>query len=693
MEQLESIKRLARDVKSAAVTLSHQEARFLVDTYYGMQDERIRADGQVRAMEKSEEPHSVLSWLSDQSTTLENQIKRALDAYSASHPLGEWARSIYGIGPVIAAGLLAHIDIAKAPTAGHIWNFAGLNPDVKWEKGKKRPWNATLKLLCCLPGTVITTQNGASLIENVQVGEMVLTHKGRWKPVTKVFKNSFSGTAVRLRAHGLANGPFLTGNHPVLVKKMRTHEWQDGERMRFRALPRVVRSTQIDDAAWSEIEHRIADGEPGRRIANAMGCSEALVSKIRHGYTRQPTKDVAEWCRADGITPGWRIMSPTPPFCGGRPLITLTGFPRLRNPATGLQFEVTYDVARMVGLFIGDGHTSLTNVYWSFGLQESHLSSFVIRTLKDVFGIRAMEKVTHNMRIVFCGSKQLSTWMNENIRKYSAHKTIPIGWVSANREVATGLLRGMFDSDGTTGDQVSYCTVNHYLAQSCAQMLRAVGIPASVSKGEYATGFSTNRVYYKVTPSDLTSFYDIIMGQAIEPVKTTAVAERCGHEAWHTARESLTLDYTGTVYNLEVEEDHSYVASGFAVHNCWKIGESFVKVSGNENDFYGKIYAARKLSEIAKNDAGEFSPQAAAALLAKKFGADTQARKFYEEGKLPPAHIHARAKRYAVKLFLSHYQHVGWVLAFNEAPPKPYVMVHMGHAHYIPPPNFSQLIR
>lgn len=39
MEQLESIQRLARDVKSAAVTLSTQEARFLVDTYYGMQDE------------------------------------------------------------------------------------------------------------------------------------------------------------------------------------------------------------------------------------------------------------------------------------------------------------------------------------------------------------------------------------------------------------------------------------------------------------------------------------------------------------------------------------------------------------------------------------------------------------------------------------------------------------------------------
>jgi intein/homing endonuclease len=27
--------------------------------------------------------------------------------------------------------------------------------------------------------------------------------------------------------------------------------------------------------------------------------------------------------------------------------------------------------------------------------------------------------------------------------------------------------------------------------------------------------------------------------------------------------------YTGTVYNLEVEGDHSYIANGIGVHNCW----------------------------------------------------------------------------------------------------------------------------
>ncbi len=146
------VERLSMDLRRAARTLSEEEARFLVDSYYARQDDRIRAKNQVRASGESGEPHTVITALADQSDTIEQNIKLALDQYSASHDLGIWARSIVGIGPVIAAGLLAHIDISKAPTVGHIWRFAGLDPSVSWNKGQKRPWNAKLKVLCWKAG-------------------------------------------------------------------------------------------------------------------------------------------------------------------------------------------------------------------------------------------------------------------------------------------------------------------------------------------------------------------------------------------------------------------------------------------------------------------------------------------------------------------------------------------------------------
>jgi hypothetical protein len=144
----EAIRKLTKDERKASVTLGKNEARFLVDAYYQLQDNRIRSDGQVRSMSAGGEPHSVLQWLADMNRTLEESIKAALDGYSKSSPVGEWLRSQKGIGPVIAAGLMAHLDITKAETAGAFWSFAGLDPAKSWNKGQKRPWNAELKTLC-----------------------------------------------------------------------------------------------------------------------------------------------------------------------------------------------------------------------------------------------------------------------------------------------------------------------------------------------------------------------------------------------------------------------------------------------------------------------------------------------------------------------------------------------------------------
>ncbi len=144
----EPINKLTRDLRTAAETLSQQEARFLVNSYYQIQEYRKAAFSQERALTDGAKPHATFTWLAENMEKLERQIERALDAYSAIHPVGQWSRSVRGIGPVIAAGLLAHIDIERAPTVGHIWSFAGLNPTAEWKKGEKRPWNADLKVLC-----------------------------------------------------------------------------------------------------------------------------------------------------------------------------------------------------------------------------------------------------------------------------------------------------------------------------------------------------------------------------------------------------------------------------------------------------------------------------------------------------------------------------------------------------------------
>lgn len=147
------VERMSRDIRAAAATLSDREARFLVDAYYQFQEDRIRADGRARAMTDLEEPHSVIAWLSSQSSVVENQIKGALDRYSNAHAVGRWMRATKGVGPVIAAGFLANLDINKAQTVGDFWAVCGLVPfKDRRKRGEKSNWSPSLKRLCWILG-------------------------------------------------------------------------------------------------------------------------------------------------------------------------------------------------------------------------------------------------------------------------------------------------------------------------------------------------------------------------------------------------------------------------------------------------------------------------------------------------------------------------------------------------------------
>ena len=110
---LTPIARLTRDLRVAARILSDDEARFLVDSYYAMQADRIRAAHQMRALGENREPNTIMEWLLEQRESLESQVGKALDAYSASKQIGQWMRSIHGIGPVISAGMMAHIYMGE----------------------------------------------------------------------------------------------------------------------------------------------------------------------------------------------------------------------------------------------------------------------------------------------------------------------------------------------------------------------------------------------------------------------------------------------------------------------------------------------------------------------------------------------------------------------------------------------------
>lgn len=140
--------RFSRDVRNLTETLDQASARKIVDAYYVLQENRMAFAAQTRELQKQESPHELVALLYDGLYRMEKALKRPLEEFAASTIPGKWALDQYGIGPVLAAGLQAHIDITKAPTAGSVWRYAGLDPTQTWDKGQKRPFNAELKTLC-----------------------------------------------------------------------------------------------------------------------------------------------------------------------------------------------------------------------------------------------------------------------------------------------------------------------------------------------------------------------------------------------------------------------------------------------------------------------------------------------------------------------------------------------------------------
>lgn len=112
-----------------------------------------------------------------------------------------------------------------------------------------------------------------------------------------------------------------------------------------------------------------------------------------------------------------------------------------------------------------------------------------------------------------------------------------------------------------------------------------------------------------------------------------------------------------------------------------------------------------------KNAKGGNSEYADTCTKRRKFGEDTGAIKWYRGDycgvdltqsppkgipataenpgikMLPPAQIEARALRWTVKLFLSHFHEVGSAI-MGRPLIKPWVIEHGGHVHYIAPPNW-----
>jgi hypothetical protein len=79
-----------------------------------------------------------------------------------------------------------------------------------------------LEVWCFPPETLVQTINGPLPMSALQVGDLVLTHKGRYRPVTRTFVRQYTGELVRVRTRYSARDVRMTPNHQVLILQGKT---------------------------------------------------------------------------------------------------------------------------------------------------------------------------------------------------------------------------------------------------------------------------------------------------------------------------------------------------------------------------------------------------------------------------------------------------------------------------------------
>lgn len=126
--------------------------------------------------------------------------------------------------------------------------------------------------------------------------------------------------------------------------------------------------------------------------------------------------------------------------------------------------------------------------------------------------------------------------------------------------------------------------------------------------------------------------------------------------------------------------------NAFLKKTCYLIAQSFV-MNKDKGSLYGRVYMDRKAVEIKKNEKGLYREQALKSLEENNFK-NKEVIQRLQSGKLTDLHIENRARRYAVKLFISHLFEQMWIEENGTQPPNPYILEYgdeFEHNGYIEP--------
>lgn len=463
-------------------------------------------------------------------------------------------------------------DLASVEKEPELWTkeFYDLLTDFKAVPGGRISSNAgtdlhgTTYINCFTKDAKILTAHGLKNIQDVKIGEKVLTHKGRWKKIVNVLSRKYSGPAYEI------NSPHMTGNlistpeHPFY---MGNDQWAPASNLNMISL--------ANKSEGSSVTINIADYLPATILRDLKSDEENIwIEKLVCGVKR--------------IFPLGKIKK---------------------------SFHLNNDSAYVLGRYLGDGSCwqqfksseypkSGFNIAFNGNSElhkdESEELNFVKATMEGMFGLPLnLNKSGPQKTWLYIRKSNsiIASALNNMFGDSCYNKRIPSFIWRSSKEIRLSFLLGVFDSDGsvTSSGELRISLANESLINELQALCNITNLHCSKRKnysnnrnaaetytlacGDKNRSFAFRQLMRKNYADDRLNLIakGIAGGQFISKITQ---GDDCATSTDFTKSDVIINEF---VYNLSVEEDESYVVNNVIVHNCFvdgPIGEDKDSIKG-----------------------------------------------------------------------------------------------------------------
>lgn len=370
---------------------------------------------------------------------------------------------------------------------------------------------------CLTKGTLITTNKGDIPIEEVGINDLILTDKGNYKPVTWTDKHIHDGNIVTLQYSGDYQKLVCTDNHPILVK------YTNKLSHKFRELDSLEEEFLRADQLNYKYQFALV---PKRNIKNKP---RTIDDRMLY---------VLGWIMGDG-------------YC---------------HPKSN-EVKITYQLNQL------QCAEQCKKIIEEF---DSTVPCKIVKDkFKNCYRLTVYSRKLHKLAIDF-GCVPNNKKLNYSV--YNNHTDL-IPFVLGLLE-ADGHQNYNVNYDGCNRNSIEISTIYEELMRQCRQILLDNGIYSTIREIKPRNGrrgvslqISGEYVYKLLNYYSYDEFntYPPIFSykfKQIEYKHTKTIALEDSRGFWVPIKLLENKKTKETVYNIEVQDDHTYVANGIVTHNC-----------------------------------------------------------------------------------------------------------------------------